>query len=87
MLLRRSGVATDGRGVMAGCYRVSETHGMDLGTVFSLLQGNDLYPDVGSTIREMARAGMAPERIHSRLNEAFHDAYGPPPWRLPEVQR
>lgn len=72
------GRTEQGTPVVAGVFRFFETHGLPLDTVLSVLRERGALPCWPSFFREARAAGMKPERIISKLEEAIADAYGAP---------
>lgn len=70
------GHTTDGKQVASGVYRFNETHGIPLDVVLSALGDKGMVPCWMALYREMATAGMAHDRILSKLDAAISDSYG-----------
>ena len=71
------GKTKDGKNVVAGVYKVFETHGLPLDILLSILAEKNSVPCWMSAHREALAAGMKHERILAKLEEALSDAYGP----------
>lgn len=75
-LLKQTGITPDGKSVYAGTYRLCETVGVPLDTLFGCLQEKNSIPDWIDFYQTARQAGMGHERILSKLEEAICDSYG-----------
>lgn len=76
MSLTVVGTTVDGRSVVAGVYRVVETHGTPLEDVLDRIRSFGHLPCWLSYYREAIAAGMKHDRILARLDPAIVDSFG-----------
>lgn len=76
LYLKKSGETTDGKSIYSGCYRLCETHGVPLDTLFTCLMEKNALPDWIDFYQSALVAGMEHDRILSKLEEAVSDSYG-----------
>ena len=74
--LKKVGVTTDGKPVMAGLFRLAETEGLPLDMIFNWCKDHNIIPSWIDTYQECLSAGMKHERILSKLDEAIVDSFG-----------
>lgn len=75
-LIKQVSITTDGKPVISGLFRVYETEGIPLETLFISCQNQGLVPSWIDLYKEMRSAGMKHNRIISKLEEAIVDSFG-----------
>lgn len=76
-MLRIVGKTEDGKLVMAGLYRVYETHGLPFVVIFGALERLNAVPDWCALIREAMAAGVKLDRVVGKFADAISDVWGP----------
>lgn len=79
-MLEIAGYTTDGKVVIKGIFRFFETTGLPLDVIIHSLKDRDCIPSWYDYFLEAKAAGIPPERIKSRLEEAILDVYGRKYW-------
>lgn len=74
--LKQTGITTDDKPVISGCFRLSETEGLPLEIIFDYFAKNDVMPNWIDTYKECLTAGMKHKRILSMLGEAIYESFG-----------
>lgn len=76
-LLYQSGIATDGKKVIAGIFRYYETTGLPLDVIFEELRNKNCIPDWFNFAIDAIESGMKMDRVLSKLDAPISDIYGP----------
>lgn len=74
--LQKVGLTQDGKTVVAGVYKLYETHGLPLAVVFSLLEEHNMVPCWLAYLQEATSAGLTPDRAIRKVEDAIADAWG-----------
>lgn len=76
-MLETVGRTVDGKDVVAGIYRMYETHGVPFVAIFAALERRNAIPDWCALFRESRSAGVAVERVLGKFDDAISDVWGP----------
>lgn len=74
--LYQTGITTDDKSVMAGCFTFYETQGLPLDVLFTTFIMKGWVPDWIDFYKSALAAGMEHDRILSKLEEAVSDSFG-----------
>ena len=69
------GIAED-KSIVAGIWKMFETHGLPLDTIFTLCIQKNWIPCWTTLYKDMVASGMKHDRIISKLEEAISDSFG-----------
>ena len=77
-MLKQVGVTEDGRPVVAGLFRLYETHGLPVSVIFEGVDLNGSVPSWIDFYEEARQAGIKSSRIISMLQSDIADVFGGP---------
>lgn len=83
-LLTQVGLLENGTPVMAGVFRLLDTHGLPLSIVLESMLRLEAQPCWGSFVEEATKAGWKRQTTMLRLEEAICDTYGRAYWLVVE---
>lgn len=75
--LRVTGYTVDGKPVMAGIFRIAETHGVPLDVILEQLHQENLCIDWRDYYLSALASGMTASKVLTQIEQACADVYGP----------
>jgi len=75
-MLEVVGRTVDGKLVVAGIYRLYETHGIPFAVLFEALDQNKAIPSWVHYLREAQAAGVKLDRAIGKIEDALSDVWG-----------
>lgn len=76
-MLEVVGTTEDGKKVVAGLYRVYESHGLPFVVIFGAMERLNAVPDWCALVREALSAGVKLDRIVGKIADPVSDVWGP----------
>jgi len=70
------GETSDGKKLVDGIWKLFESHGLPLDTIFTICISKNYMPDWISLYIQMVASGMKHRRIISKLEESINDSFG-----------
>lgn len=76
-IFEQTGITSDNKPIMSGCYQMYQTHGVPLDVIFSYLKDNNYVPDWIDIYKTARLNGVSHERFLSKLEPDIDDSFGP----------